>query len=197
MKKALSVILAVLMLSSLCVFFANAADTTALAADNTADTVVDGIGYDLYVLNDVAYARVIDASAATGAVEIPATVTYEDVEYTVVAIVAGAFTGCVDLVSVKVPAYTAFTVVTLENTAGILNGIFVDCNVDENGNSAPVKLYYNSEQAAIAAYTAATSDNITYYPYGMDEDINEGIFDIITRIWKMILDFLKSLFGIA
>ena len=134
MKKALSVILAVLMLSSLCVFFASAADTTALAADNTADTVVDGIGYDLYVLNDVAYARVIDAAAATGAVEIPATVTYEDVEYTVVAIVAGAFTGCVDLVSVKVPAYTAFTVVTLENTAGILNGIFVDCNVDENGN---------------------------------------------------------------
>ena len=70
-------------------------------------------------------------------------------------------------------------------------------HVDENGNSAPVKLYYNSEQAAIAAYPAATSDNITYYPYGMDEDINEGVFDIITRIWKMILDFFKSLFGIA
>ena len=69
----------------------------------SAQTLIDGIYYNLIPKMKQAEVTNVSGKYYKGDVEIPTSVTYEDVEYTVASIKASAFLWCEDLTSVVIP----------------------------------------------------------------------------------------------
>jgi hypothetical protein len=69
----------------------------------SAQTLIDGIYYNLISKMKQAEVTNVSGNYYSGDVEIPSTVTYEDVEYTVTSIKASAFLWCENLKSVTIP----------------------------------------------------------------------------------------------
>ena len=69
----------------------------------SAQTLIDGIYYNLIPKSKQAEVTTASSRYYSGTVEIPSTITYEDVEYTVTSIKASAFLWCEDLKSVTIP----------------------------------------------------------------------------------------------
>lgn len=69
----------------------------------SAQTLIDGIYYNLIPKMKQAEVTNVSGKYYIGDVEIPTSVTYEDVEYTVASIKASAFLWCEDLTSVVIP----------------------------------------------------------------------------------------------
>lgn len=201
MKKIISVLLAAVMLFTCTAAFAFAEDEAPVQDATAFNGVVDVwgseetqdalIGYDLADVFGSKLARIVDGTAATGKIVIPDTVKFEGASYKVIAITEGAFVGCRGLESLTLPKFEGFTIVNLSGGSGITNGVFVDCD--------PVILVrYSGECAAIDTYALLTTDNgATYYVYDIDEDVTEGIFEIVMKIINAIKAWIFKLLGIT
>ena len=69
----------------------------------SAQTLIDGIYYNLIPKTKQAEVTTVSGHRYSGAVEIPSSVTYEDVEYTVTSVGTSAFLWCESLKSVVIP----------------------------------------------------------------------------------------------